>query len=75
MKKILKYLSVIFYHQFKIIKTCQEAEERGLNFDYNLHGDIINHFNCRSFWFDEFGFRYRCAELFTVKERGIIIKK
>jgi len=63
MEKTLRYLSMIFYHRFKVIKNCKEAEEKGLKFDHNVHGDAINRYNCRSFWYDEFDFMYRCGEL------------
>ena len=64
MKKILRFMSVCFYHRFKIINTCKKSEKRGLKFDNNVYGDGINMWNCRSFWYDEFSFRYRCAELY-----------
>lgn len=63
MKEILRYLSVIFYHRFVVIKTIKEAEVRGLKFEHNVYGDSINRYNCRSFWYDEYDMRYRCAEL------------
>jgi len=63
MKKIIRFLSVCFYHRFIVIKTCEEAIKKGLKFDENVYGDSINIFNCRSFWYDEFDYRYRCEEL------------
>ena len=63
MKKIIRFLSVCFFHRFIVIKTCEEAIGKGLKFDENVYGDGINIFNCRSFWYDEFNYRYRCAEL------------
>lgn len=63
MKKIIRFLSVVFYHRFVVIKSKQDCIKRGLKFDENIYGDGINRFNCRSFWYDEFGFRYRCDEL------------
>jgi len=65
MKKILRFLSVCFYHRFVVINNCKQAQEKGFKFSENVHGDAINIWNCRSFWSDEFGFRYRCAELFV----------
>jgi hypothetical protein len=52
---------------FVVIPTCEEAKKRGLKFDNNVHGDSINRYNCRSFWYDEFNFRYRCAQLNEIK--------
>ena len=63
MKRILRFFTVNFYHRFKVIKTCNDAKERGLQFDNNVYGDAINMWNCRSFWYDEFNYRYRCAKL------------
>ena len=54
---------VIFYHRFTVIDSCIEAESRGLKFHNNVYGDVINHFNCRSLYNDEYGFMYRCSEL------------
>ena len=64
MKKLFRFISMIFYHRFRVVKTCDEAKGRGLRFDSNVHGDAINIWLCRSFWHDEFNFRYRCAELY-----------
>lgn len=62
-KIVLRFIALNFYHRFIVIKTCKEAKDKGLKFDNNVHGDSINRCNCRSFWYDEFNFRYRCAEL------------
>lgn len=64
MRKALRFLQMIFYYRFIIIPSCSEAKKRGLTFEENVYGDGINLFNCRSFWADEFGFVYRCAELY-----------
>lgn len=63
MKKALRFFTVFFYHRFKIIESCELARKKGLKFENNVYGDSINMWNCRSFWYDEFDFRYRCAEL------------
>jgi len=62
--KILRFLAVCFYHRFVIIKSCDDAIKRGLKFGENVYGDAINTWNCRSFWYDEYNYRYRCAELY-----------
>ena len=63
MRKMLRFILVCFYHRFIVIEGCDKAEKRGLVFESNVHGDAINMWNCRSFWRDEYGFRYRCSEL------------
>lgn len=74
MKKTLRFISVYFYHRFKVISTCKEAEKRGLKFDENVYDDTINIWNCRSFWYDEFNFRYRCVELHKIKKHKYNVK-
>ena len=64
MRKTLRFISVFFYYRFKIIKKCETALKRDLQFGCNVYGDGINLWNCRSFWKDKFGFLYRCAELY-----------
>ena len=61
---ILRWFSMVFYHRFIKIKTCQEAYDNGLTWYRNVHGDEINYLNCRSMWADELGFMYRCRELY-----------
>jgi hypothetical protein len=63
MKKIIRFLLVCFYYRFKIIKTIKEAKKRNLTHYKNVYGDSINKYNCRSVWYDEFGFIYRCEQL------------
>jgi len=63
MKRVFRFLEVCFYHRFKIIKYCDEAKKRGLHHSHNVYGDEINRYNCRSFWYDEYNFLYRCNEL------------
>ena len=58
-----RFITMIFYHRFKVIKTCKIAEDKSLTFDRNVYGDEINMWNCRSFYYDKYGFMYRCAEL------------
>jgi hypothetical protein len=65
MKKIFRYLKMIFYNRFIIIDNCYSSNKKGLNFSHNIYGDSINRFNCRSFWHDEYNFLYRCNELKT----------
>jgi hypothetical protein len=52
MEKILRFMIVFFYHRFKVIESCKEAQERCLKFNNNVYGDSINMWNCRSFWYD-----------------------
>jgi hypothetical protein len=70
MGKILKYLHHYFYIRFKNIPTCEEAEKMNLTHFLNVYGDQINLFNCRSLWYCEYGFRYRCDEI-KVKSKPI----
>jgi hypothetical protein len=52
----------LFYYRFKVISSLQ-ALELGLEFRYNIFGDLINHLNCRSIWVDSKGRTYRVREL------------
>ena len=70
MRKLLRFLTVFFYHRFIVIETTDKARERGLVHDVNVYGDPINHFSCRSFWKDKYGFYYRCKELNGYKQNN-----
>jgi hypothetical protein len=64
MKKVFRFLTVCFYHRFFIIKSCEEAKERGLKFHHNVYGrGASNVLNCRSLWHDEYNYIYKCDEL------------
>ena len=52
----------LFYYRFKVISRLQ-ALELGLDFRYNISGDLINRLNCRSIWVDSKGRTYRVREL------------
>ena len=52
----------LFYYRFKVLTRLQ-ALELGLEFRNNVHGDAINHLNCRSVWADSKGRTYRVNEL------------
>jgi hypothetical protein len=58
----------LFYYRFKVI-TRLKALELGLEFIYNIHGDLINHLNCRSIWVDSKGRTYRVRELIKQQEQ------
>lgn len=45
------------------VVDLQYARENGLKFVKNIHGDSINHLNCRSIWEDSKGRKYRISEL------------
>jgi len=47
--------------------TLKECEDLGLIWFYNIHGDAINQFNCRSIWLDNKSRRYKCDELYYTK--------
>ena len=49
--------------QFGITITTKEAKSLGLKFHQNVYGDLINRFNCRSFWKDAKGNIYHIREL------------
>ena len=58
----------LFYYRFKVI-TRLKALELGLEFRNNIHGDAINHLNCRSLWSDSKGRTYRVLELTKQQEQ------
>ena len=58
----------LFYYRFKVISRLQ-ALELGLAFSNNVHGDAINHLNCRSIWVDSKGRTYRVRELIKQQEQ------
>lgn len=68
-----------FIKAFKKIKTSEETILMGLSFFRNLHGDEINHYNCRSLWVDEYNYVYKCNEYYDIKNeirlRKLKIKK
>lgn len=41
------------YRQLFISIDIEEAKKRGFTFARNIHGDEINHLNCRSIWVDK----------------------
>lgn len=41
------------YRQLFVKIDVEEAKERGFKFARNIHGDEINHLNCRSIWVDK----------------------
>lgn len=43
--------------------TKSEAKDLKLEFYTNVHGDMINRHNCRSFWLDKEGNDYKVIEL------------
>ena len=63
MKKI-KY----WFRSLKRIKTVKNAQDMNLEWQFNVYGDVVNMWNCRSIWCDEFGFLYKCKELFKTEE-------
>jgi len=58
----------LFYYRFKVLTQVQ-ALELGLEFINNVHGDAINHLNCRSIWADSKGRTYRVRELVYPQEQ------
>jgi len=71
MKKI-KY----WFRSLKYLKSVKDAQELNLEFLFNVYGDTIITWNCRSVWSDEFGFLYRCQEILDdeTKENLKLIK-
>lgn len=47
----MKKLKLWYYRNFKVISN-EKAKELGLLFWENVYGDSINHYGCRSIWFD-----------------------
>lgn len=58
MKRFKRWIA----RNFRVI-TIAEAQELGLGFHHNVHGDMINLIGCRSLWIDEKGRPYRIGEL------------
>jgi hypothetical protein len=54
----MKELKLFYYRNFKVLTKAQ-ALEFDLDFRYNLYGDEINLWNCRSIWKDHKGRIYR----------------
>lgn len=52
-----------WFRSFKAIPTVVQAQEMNLTHYTNIFGDGINHLNCRSLWYDEYGNQYKCDEL------------
>lgn len=53
------------------ILSIEECKEMNLIPSFNLYGDAINMFNCRSFWKDEKGKLYRCKDLIPINNANI----
>jgi len=53
---------------FRKVPTVAKAEEMGLRWVVNIHGDNINRLNCRSLWVDEYDHVYACSELHVNKK-------
>ena len=62
-KNKMKKLKMIYISLFKVI-SLEQALEYNLNFVRNVHGDEINHINCRSIWADKNGRTYRVESLY-----------
>lgn len=59
--KRIKY----WFRSLKHVKTVKDAQKMKLKFQFNMYGDPINIYNCRSVWSDEYDNLYRCQELFN----------
>jgi len=64
----MKALKLFYYRYFKVLTKVQ-ALELGLEFSNNVHGDAINHLNCRSIWVDSKDRTYRVLELIKQQEQ------
>lgn len=71
MKK-LKMICFRLFRPFKVI-TPEQALEYNLTFVRNVHGDEINHINCRSIWADKNGRTYRVESLYKNNPENKII--
>ena len=58
----MKNFRMWYARWFQVISTKQ-AEKWKLTFVWDIHGDLINTYNCRSLWEDEEGRLYRVFEL------------
>lgn len=52
-----------WYKRNFCILSIEECIEMNLTPSFNVYGDGINMFNCRSFWKDEKGRLYPCEHL------------
>lgn len=55
-------LKMLYIRLFKVI-SIEQAIKYKLTFHRNIHGDEINHINCRSIWIDKHFRTYRVNEL------------
>lgn len=62
----MKKLKLWYYRNFKVISN-EKAKELGLLFWENVYGDSINHYGCRSIWFDYRHRAYRVEGLVETK--------
>ena len=58
----MEKLKMWYARWFKVIAN-EQAKEWGLTHIANIHGDEINHLNCRSIWKDSKGHTYRVEHL------------
>lgn len=52
-----------WFRAWKMVESAEKAKEMGLHWRRNVHGDEINHINCRSLWNDDYWNVYRCRTL------------
>lgn len=62
-----------WFRSLKHVKSIKDALDMGLVWRYNIYGDPINIYNCRSVWSDEYGNLYRCQELYD-EEKNIELR-
>ncbi|WP_157496629.1 hypothetical protein [Flavobacterium gelidilacus] len=67
MKKIVRFLSICFYHRFITIKNCDEAKKRNLKFSHNNNQNTTKTNKTISFWHDEYGIQYTINEHYNTK--------
>lgn len=63
-----------WYKRNYCILSIEECEKMSLIPSFNLYGDAVNMFNCRSFWKDEKGRLYRCKALIKKDNNNVFIE-
>lgn len=57
-----------WFRSFKHIKTVKDAQDMDLKWRFNIYGDNIKKWKCRSLWCDNYHNFYRCEELYDNKK-------
>lgn len=76
MEKVIRFLSLCFYHRFRVIKNCDEAIKIGLKFSHNDLLTSKKNKSKKSYWYDEFDILYKVNESYaTISKKDLGFKK